>query len=563
MGEGRFTKEPQIMAAIISVIGTIFGTLLISVLLGFLEGRIGLGPVVAVITFVLLLSIWVLLVLRWGLRLAGAAAAAMVVVGSVIFLIAAAVRSIPTGVPSATPVAVAPTATEVIAIATPLVATATPLAEGTPGPSRVDQVRAFAEPILAAIADRPPDFEDDFTTPDKGWNLRFFREPAKGDLEIIDGVVRMAVFEGSEGILEHERLMFKDFVLMVDSRQVSGSYPSVQVLDWGLDYLHCSFFIGSGEAHWHLEKHVGDQWYPGPEGSGDVVSPMGETNHILIVVRGPKVAVYLNDAPLAYVEDQDFDVPYEKWLSFACGGQPDMVCEFDNVKLWDISALVLPGETPAPIRTPTPTDQARAFAEPILAAIADRPPDFEDDFATADKGWDLVFPGKPPNGDRLEITDGVVRMTLFEGTEGMLMREWMRLKDFVLMVDSRQVSGSYDSAQMVVWGNPDDTWGQVAIQSGTAYWNLSKGPGDQWPPWPEGYGDVVSPMGETNHILIVVRGLSLAIYLNDLPLAYVEDQEIDVAWVKALSFNCGGQADMVCEFDNVKLWNLENVPGLP
>jgi hypothetical protein len=45
-----------------------------------------------------------------------------------------------------------------------------------------------------------------------------------------------------------------------------------------------------------------------------------------------------------------------------------------------------PTRTPAPTSTPT-THPARTFAEPILAAIADRPPDFEDDFSTGGRGW--------------------------------------------------------------------------------------------------------------------------------------------------------------------------------
>lgn len=86
------------------------------------------------------------------------------------------------------------------------------------------------------------------------------------------------------------------------------------------------------------------------------------------------------------------------------------------------SLLVMPtpipvSPTPTPLpTTPTPTpipptisptslpttsplvEQARAFAEPILQAIADHKPDFEDDFSTANKGWDWEFGGKGQEG---------------------------------------------------------------------------------------------------------------------------------------------------------------------
>lgn len=332
MGKDKFTKQPEIVAAIISVVGTLVGTLLISVFLGFLEGRLGLGPVVAVITLLLVLCIWGLLAFRWGVRLAGAAAAAMVIVGSVVFLIVTAAQIIPFGGPSATPVALAASPTPQ---PMPTLTTTPPLP--TPPSSPADQARAFAAPILAAIADRPPDFEDDFTTADKGWGLGFPGGPPNGDqLEITDGVVRMTLFEGSEGMVHHRGLVFKNFVLMVDSRQVSGGYRSSQMVVWGLNDHWGQLAIESGKRHWFLSKGPSDQWPPRPEGSGDVVSPIGETNHILIVARGPQLAIYLNDVPVAYVEDQELDVAHGKSLSFNCGGRPDMVCEFDNIKLWNL-----------------------------------------------------------------------------------------------------------------------------------------------------------------------------------------------------------------------------------
>jgi hypothetical protein len=44
-------------------------------------------------------------------------------------------------------------------------------------------------------------------------------------------------------------------------------------------------------------------------------------------------------------------------------------------------------------------------------------------------------------------------------------------------------------------------------------------------------------------------------------VAYVQDQVLDV--LHRTWFNCEGEPDGMCEFDNVKVWNLETVPGLP
>ncbi|RLC84092.1 MAG: hypothetical protein DRJ03_15250 [Chloroflexi bacterium] len=119
----------------------------------------------------------------------------------------------------------------------------------------------------------------------------------------------------------------------------------------------------------------------------------------------------------------------------------------------------------APMPIPSsPADQARAFAEPILAAIADRAPDYEDDFSTTDKGWGL---------DQFEITNGVARATLVDGNTAGLGPPWSVAKDFVLSFDSRQVSGSYGSGQTVNLGLPGGFL-KFAIASGTRNWDSGK-----------------------------------------------------------------------------------------
>ncbi|MEK7328935.1 MAG: hypothetical protein AAB217_27130 [Chloroflexota bacterium] len=52
-----------------------------------------------------------------------------------------------------------------------------------------------------------------------------------------------------------------------------------------------------------------------------------------------------------------------------------------------------------------------------------------------------------------------------------------------------------------------------------------------------------------------------AVYLNGTPVAYFEDADFDTSGNTMLGCQSLGQA--VCEFDNVKFWNLANVPGLP
>jgi serine/threonine protein kinase len=229
------------------------------------------------------------------------------------------------------------------------------------------------------------------------------------------------------------------------------------------------------------------------------------------------------------------------------------------------SPTITPSPTPRPTATATPIPvdaQALAFADPILSAIAGRPPDFEDDFSTADKGWDLHVHGESGPQDRLEIVDGLVRMTLFDGALGVLNHGGLTFKSFVLEFDYRLVGGGEGSRQSFNLRIPDGHIG-LTIWSGSGTWSLRKSQGAQESYWydiPYGVRNIVSPTGEMTRVVIVARGPQLAVYLNDVPLAYVRDQVLDVShdtW-----FNCDGLPNAVCEFDNVRAWNLENVPGL-
>ncbi len=139
----NFTKEPEVIAAIISVVGTVVGTLLISIILGFLEGRIGLGPVVIIVAVLLLITILVLLFMFWGPRRAGLSVAAMVVIGSVIFLVGAMMGFIPEKITHSSPTKTIPAptsparakATTSVAVEPTALPTDPPSATTTPAPT--------------------------------------------------------------------------------------------------------------------------------------------------------------------------------------------------------------------------------------------------------------------------------------------------------------------------------------------------------------------------------------------------------------------------------------------
>lgn len=354
MGKDKLTKQPEIIAAIISVIGTIAGTLLISILLGFLEGRIGVGTVAGVIIFLLVVAIWVLLAIRWGVRVAGAAAAVMVIVGSVLFLIVAAARLIPFGVSRATPVAVAPSPTP-----QPM-ATSTSASIPTSLPtvllsSSADEARAFADPILVAIAGRPPDLDDDFSDPGSGWEIRMDDAGEMGYKEGEYFVISRGPDAGDwAGTPE-----FSDFVLEVDVRFVSGETGSWMVIfrNWegSLDKPTPGFYgiYGSPSGDLFLRKFISgdpaeDLLTPEP-----VLKPGYETNHLMVMAKGHQIALYVNGEPGGLGYDDSLSRGTIGLTAGTDSGTP-LEVHFDNLKVWDISDLSLAAPRPTEaISTPT------------------------------------------------------------------------------------------------------------------------------------------------------------------------------------------------------------------
>ena len=69
------------------------------------------------------------------------------------------------------------------------------------------------------------------------------------------------------------------------------------------------------------------------------------------------------------------------------------------------------------------------------------------------------------------------------------------------------------------------------------------------------------PDADTNQIRIVGRDNQFAVYIDGMPVFYLQDDlnpdgEIEL-WLDSTD------GPVTIEYDNVKFWNLDNVPGLP
>ncbi|MEW6232010.1 MAG: protein kinase [Chloroflexota bacterium] len=219
-----------------------------------------------------------------------------------------------------------------------------------------------------------------------------------------------------------------------------------------------------------------------------------------------------------------------------------------------IPGIYHPWYYPQWIEAVSPQVQARAFAEPILAAIANRPPDFEDDFSTADKGWKW----DAGMGSQVKIADGVERVS------GDLLQGHNQLwgKNFVFEVQVRLLANrgwidpffrdSNGRRYVFVVDGKSNSWQVLKIDEKKGLKQAISGGRDN-----------LLPPGKANRITIIARESRFAVYLNGKPTAYFEDANFLEAGGLMLHLGVSPEEPAEGEFDNVKFWNLDKMPGLP
>lgn len=207
--------------------------------------------------------------------------------------------------------------------------------------------------------------------------------------------------------------------------------------------------------------------------------------------------------------------------------------------------------------------RARAFAEPILTAVRDRPADFEDDFSTQDKGWAFLF-GMHGRDGTFAIEEGIARFHIGPSdgeTDAYIFHPALNRKDFVLQLDARLVKGDAASRMQVFFhGISPNYWFNLNLYSQLGAWDVGKMWRGQSQNLASGVGNV-NPIGEITRVIIVAQGRQCAIYLNGMAVAYFEDSDFNTSG-QTLLF-CSASSQTVCEFDNVRFWDLTNLSGLP
>ena len=431
-----------------------------------------------------------------------------------------------------------------------------------PGQPRVaKQADAFADPILATVAKREPDYSDDFGDPTSGWPVQ---SNARLETNYEEGMysVLIKATDTSSDPFRDELCGFDDFVAQVDVRWVSDARNGSAGFLWRFERDGPCYggWISPAYKRWGMWNRAKTMEVGG--GSGHIHGK-GEWNRVTLVVRGEHIALYVNDEPIAFASDDECRTGGVQLNVHA--GEPGVHVLLDNLKVWDISGLALPGETPAPIGTLMPTDHARAFADPILRAITDRESDYREDFSDPGGGWTT---GSTADGDRWGYEDGtyLISATYLPQGECCISVRPDRapsFSDFVLEVDAHFVSGERGA------------WFVVFRDSAQAHYGVSFRPDGTFGMWKNVGGahaelaetDAGTPAFErgveTNHLTIVARGPRIAVYVNGEPLWFVHDESSSKGAFTLGVENQTDKATLQVHFDNIEVWDISGLvlPG--
>ncbi len=250
------------------------------------------------------------------------------------------------------------------------------------------------------------------------------------------------------------------------------------------------------------------------------------------------------------------------WVILACGaGQlstptiaPTDSPTLANSPTPSLTHTPRPTSTDAPTPTITPLPAwVTEFGQPILDAIADRPPDYQDDFSQASPDWQREMFNCRDN--RCVISDGVLMLT--QGPEDkdtwivMTIPYYLTFKTFVMSVDvnTSDLSGANEAG--IGYDNEGVKF-SVFILDNRLELSLARDS-----------GKILLPIPDIITLTIIVRDTKIAMYMNDIPVTARDFTPVMNRYGLTLRSWSDGTTTTTVEYDNLKIWVLDKVPNIP
>jgi len=242
---------------------------------------------------------------------------------------------------------------------------------------------------------------------------------------------------------------------------------------------------------------------------------------------------------------------------------------------------VTPSVTPQPTFTTSPTGTVLPptlqalpfpvwvtdFSDPTLSVLSGRRPTLHDEFAGLNQGWFYFIPASRKGPFYAHMQDETLLIKLpaeNENKDYWVYNPRLLRKNFVLSFDFQ--FEETEPADTVRFQFDQTTDQSVALDlSKNQTWALHWGDHNNWKTT-TGTFDYLPP--ERITILIVMRDRECAVFLNDAPLTYSDTCRTgafvrSVPW--AVTFHMLAEPGHIAAvtIDNIKLWDLDKIIGLP
>jgi len=200
------------------------------------------------------------------------------------------------------------------------------------------------------------------------------------------------------------------------------------------------------------------------------------------------------------------------------------------------------------------------FAQLVLDVISDRAPDYQDDFSQASPDWQREMMNCKDEG--CVISNGVLRLKTVpeNGRASWAINTipcYLKFKTFVLRVDVNTGKLHGESAAGIGYDN-DGSKFSFEIKDKGRWWYLGESGTGGWDS-----GQLPIPVPKIITFTIIVRDTKLAVYLNDTPVTISDFAAVMNKTGLTLRAWSDGTTTAIVEYDNLKIWNLDDVPNLP
>jgi hypothetical protein len=210
--------------------------------------------------------------------------------------------------------------------------------------------------------------------------------------------------------------------------------------------------------------------------------------------------------------------------------------------------------TPRPTATATPVPAwVTDFAQPILDAVAYRPPDFQDNFSQTSTGWQF-------RGGEIEISNGVLAITVEPDQTGSATNPGMRFNNFALLVEANLNGLEGEDTAEITWLGTNNSRLLLELKY-DGRWFVSYWENNSRKSLSSGRRPIISTEKVT--LKLISNDAHYVLYIDETPVSYITFNVPNPGKIINLQGWAGGSTTATVIYDNLKVWDLDKIQNLP